>query len=108
MIRTRLVAALVLVLSASIFHSGADLPPVHVTARVIDGATRTAVSDAVITVGASTVRTDSQGRFALEAAADAAMHARAAGYLRTDVAVASLRGPDAEIRLTPFQPKALY
>jgi hypothetical protein len=108
MIRTRLLAALVLALSASLFHSGADLPPVRVAGRVIDAITRAPISDAILTVGASTVRTDSDGRFALDAAEGAAIHARAAGFLRTDMPVASLRGPDADIRLTPFRPKALY
>jgi hypothetical protein len=108
MIRARLLAALVLVLSASLFHSGADRPPVHVTGRVVDAVTRAPVSDAILTVGANTVRTDSQGRFTLDAAEGTAIHARAAGYLRTDAAVASLRGPDREMRLTPFRPKALY
>jgi hypothetical protein len=108
MIRTRLLAALVLALSASLLHSGADLPPVRVAARVVAAITRAPVSDAILTIGASTVRTDAQGRFAIEAAEGAAIHARAAGYLRTDVAAAAVRGPDAEIRLTPFRPKALY
>jgi hypothetical protein len=79
-----------------------------VAARVVDAITRAPVSEAILTVGASTVRTDSQGRFAIEAAEGAAIHARAAGYLRTDVAVTSLRGPHAEVRLTPFRARALY
>jgi hypothetical protein len=108
MIRARLLAALLLVVSAPLFHSGADSPPVHIAARVVDAVTRAPVADAVLTIGASTVRTDSQGRFAFDTAEGAAIHARAAGYLRADAPVLSLRGPDTEIGLTPFRPRALY
>ena len=108
MIRTRLVAALLVVLPASLFHSGADLPPVRVSAGVVDATTRTPVSDATLTIGEGAVRTDSLGRVAFDAAEGATIHARAAGYLRADIPVQSLRGPDAEIRLTPFRPRALY
>jgi len=107
MIKSRLLASLLL-LSASLFHSSADLPAIHVSARVLDAITRTPISDAILTIGLSTLRTDSHGRFALDAAGGAAIHARAGGYLRADIQVQSLRGPDAEIRLTPFRPRALY
>jgi hypothetical protein len=107
MIKSRLLAALLL-LSASLFHPGADIPSIHVSARVLDATTRTPISDAILTTGASTVRSDSRGRFTLDVAEGAAIHARAAGYLRADIQVESLRGSDAEIRLTPFRPRALY
>lgn len=107
MIRTRL-AALLLVLFASLFHSGADVAFVRVGARVVDALTRAPVPEAVLTVGASTFRTDSQGLFALDAVEGAVIHARAPGYLRSETPVHALRAPDAEIRLAPFRPKALY
>jgi hypothetical protein len=102
-------AASLLVLSVSLAHSDADVPSRRVAGRVIDAATGTPVSDAILTVGATTARTDSQGRFALDAGEGTAIHARAAGYLRAAVATtAALRRPDAEICLRPFRPKALY
>jgi len=101
-------AALALVLSASLFHSGADTSSIRVNARVVDGTTHDRILDAIITVGASTIRPDAQGLFTLDAEAAAVVRARAPGYLRASVPVDTLRGPDAEIRLMPFRPKALY
>jgi len=107
MMRTRW-AALLLLMSASLSHSGAELAPVRVTGRVVDAVAGTSVSDAVLTVGADTVRADARGLFELDTVDGAAIHVRAPGYLRTEALVDALRGPEAQIRLTPFQPKALY
>jgi hypothetical protein len=108
MIRNVSVAVVLLVLSNSIFQSALKLPAVHVTARVVDAVTRKPVADAIVTIGTNAVRTEAQGRIEIDVAGSPAIHARAAGYLRTDVQVESLWSTDGEIRLTPFRPRALY
>ena len=108
MMRTRLLAALVLVVFTSFSHSGSDQPSIHLDGRVIDAITRGPVSGAILTVGATTVQTDAVGRFGLDLAAGATIHVRAAGYRRMDLTATSLGGSDTDIRLTPLRPKALY
>ncbi len=70
--------------------------------RVIDAVTGAAVAGATITAGAQIAVSDAQGRYRLDAAAGAALQARAPGYRREAAATAD------PIRLTPLQPKALY
>ena len=81
---------------------------IEIDGGVIDAVTRAPIADAIVTIGTTTSRTDANGRFALDAVGSAVIHARAAGYLREDIQVNSLGSPQAEIRLTPFRPRALY
>lgn len=103
----RLFAPLFLAVFASVSHFGAG-PAVKVAARVVDAATRAPIADAVITVGERRVGSDSNGLVTFDASDAGVVGARAPGYLRRSMPIQELRMPDAEIRLTPFRPKALY
>lgn len=84
-------------------------PPDHsrssmVSGRVIDATTRAPLTDAIVTAGDREFRTDSAGRFSIDAAQCDVMGFRAHGYSRTVVTIESLRGDDAQIALIPFRP----
>lgn len=79
-----------------------------VSGRVIDATTQLALADAIVTVGDREFRSDSGGRFSVDAAQCDVLRFRAHGYLRKDVAIEALRGADVQIALVPFRPKALY
>ena len=97
-------AAVFVAIVASALHSGAET--VH--ARVADALTGMPIADAIVTLDRTSVRTDPQGLFAVDAAEETIVRVRAPGYLRNEVAAHRLREPNAEIRLTSFRPKALY
>ena len=104
----RILATLLLLLSASLFDPGAKAPAVPVSGRVVDAATRAPIPDAVLTAGASAIRPNVQAAFAFDAAGASVIRVRAPGYLRTEVPIQALRAPNAEVALKPFRPKAIY
>lgn len=89
-------------------YAGAANRAVRINGRVVDSTTRAAIADAIVTSGDKEFRSDSDGRFALDAAETDAVRVRAHGYARSEVKLQTLRTRDAEVRLTPFRPKALY
>jgi hypothetical protein len=101
-------AAAGLVFLASLLYVGPKIGAARVTGRVVDAASRGAVADAVVTVGDRAIRTDTSGRFVIDKVENVPIRARAAGYLRGDAAVETLRGEGGELRLTPFRPKGVY
>lgn len=108
MIRPPVLAVLLLARLAFLSACAATDPPVRVSARVVDAATRTPIADAILITGDREIRSDSHGFFVLDAPDTGTIRVRAHGYLRADVAVQALRDPEAEIPLKPFRPKALY
>ena len=108
MIRPRLIVTLLLASFTSLFNPGAPVPAIRVSARVVDAASRIPITDAILTLGDRESRSDVRGFFTLDAPETATIRARAAGYLRADLPAQALREPEAEIRLKPFRPKALY
>jgi hypothetical protein len=82
--------------------------PAHAyTGTVVDAATEAPIGNAIVTLGDLTVRTGANGRFAIDGPGDE-IGFRAYGYQRRSVPAASFRAGSAEVRLTAFQPKALY
>jgi hypothetical protein len=75
--------------------------------KVVDSQTKGPVEDAIITLGAEVVHTGKDGAFRIEGSGDT-LKLRAPGYARREAAASELSGPDPEILLTPFQPRALY
>jgi hypothetical protein len=108
MIRHALVALVLLALLAWRPRAATSGDPVRVDGRVVDAVTRTAIADAILTIGDTELRTDPQGRFAFDVPDADLLHVRAHGYLRADMAIRALRQPHAEVSLKPFRPKALY
>ena len=107
MIQPLIVPLVVLLLgwfTASPDHSRSSM----VGGRVIDATTRAPLTDAIVTAGDREFRTDSAGRFSIDAAQCDVLGFRAHGYLRKLVVIESLRGADAQIALIPFRPRALY
>jgi hypothetical protein len=82
--------------------------PPAVSGRVIDATTRAPLADAIVTAGDREFRSDSRGRFAVDAAQCDVIRFRAPGYSRRDVPIGTLRGTETDIALTAFRPKALY
>lgn len=74
--------------------------------RIVDAATGTGISDATITIGDHVVQADKDGGFHSDNINEP-VRARAPGY-RAATAQATFWQGDATLRLTPFQPKALY
>jgi hypothetical protein len=98
-----------LALLAGSWSVAPGVPPLRVNGRVVDAATGKGIPNAIVTAGSSEHRSDGSGNFVVDDAGSAlVIRARAAGYLRTDVQTQAIRAPRAEIRLTPFRPKALY
>lgn len=108
MIRPQMLALLLLALFAGRYAGTTDDPPGRVTGRVVDAVTRTPIADAIVTTGDKERRSDPHGAFAIDAADTEVVRVRARGYTRTNVALPALREADAEVRLTPLRPKALY
>jgi hypothetical protein len=75
--------------------------------KIVDATTGAAIGDAVVTLGGSPVKSTADGRFHVDGSA-AEVQARAAGYRATAVAVSALASSNGTIRLTRFEPKALY
>lgn len=75
--------------------------------QVVDAATCRPIEGAVVTVGASTVRTDAAGVFTLPAPA-AGLHVRAPGYGKLALNDSDAHLKSVDVRLQPFTPKALY
>ncbi|MGA3401654.1 MAG: putative glycoside hydrolase [Acetobacteraceae bacterium] len=74
--------------------------------RIVDATTGAGVAGATVTLGDRIVQTDQAGRFDSEAATQ--VQARAPGYRSASMAAAAFWQGDATLRLTQFQPKALY
>ena len=103
-----IVAAVFLVLLASLRACTANDPPVRVNARVVDAASDAPIAGAILTIGDREIRSDSGGFVTVDAPDTGVIRVRAQGYLRSDVGVEALRGAAPEIRLKAFRPKALY
>jgi hypothetical protein len=85
--------------------------PAHATAyttgRVVDFFTGKPVKGALVTSSNDVVLTDEKGAFAVTAVSNK-VGVRAPGYGRTERIVLPLNGVPQEIKLIPFNPKALY
>jgi hypothetical protein len=108
MMARRLMPTLLLILAAWFASASGEPPSRGVTVRIVDGVTGAPIADAIVTVGATALRADAKGRVAVSAAGGDAVRARAAGYLRAESPAQALAGPEPQIRLRPFRPKALY
>jgi hypothetical protein len=108
MIRPPAFALLLLALFAWESVVATATPTLRVNGRVVDSVTRMPLADAILTGGDKELRSDPLGRFVLDVAGADVVHVRAYGYARADMTVQALRTPDAEVRLMPFRPKALY
>jgi Uncharacterized conserved protein len=108
MIRPPVFALQLLALLAWLCACAANDPAVRVNPRVIDAVSRAPIADAIITTGNTQTRSDSHGFFLLDGNDTDVVRVRAPGYLRANIPVQSLSTPDADIRLKPFRPKALY
>jgi len=108
MIRPPALALLLLALLPRLYAGTTNDPALRVNGRVVDAVTRTPIADAILTTGDKALRSDPHGLFVLDVANADVVHVRAHGYARADVALQALRTPDAEVRLKPFRPKALY
>jgi len=108
MIRPPALALLLLALLPWLYAGTTNEPALRVNGRVVDAVTRTPIADAILTTGDKELRSDPQGLFVLDVADADVVRVRAHGYVRTDVALQALRTADAEVRLKPFRPKALY
>jgi len=75
--------------------------------KIVDATTGFGIADATVTLGGSSARSDGDGHFHLDGSA-AAVQARAPGYRATAVPVDTLSSSNGAIRLTRFEPKALY
>ena len=74
---------------------------------VIDGSTHRPVEQAFVTLGHTVTKTDSNGSFTIDGPGDA-LGVRAYGYARQSVEASKLGSASYEVKLMPFQPKALY
>ncbi|HMK56114.1 MAG TPA: putative glycoside hydrolase [Dissulfurispiraceae bacterium] len=79
------------------------------TGRVVDASTGKALAGAIVTLdGQETLLADENGQFQIKPTVKK-VAARAYGYTRADIELASLRSnAPAELSLKPFLPKALY
>ena len=108
MIRPPALALLLLALLPWLYAGATNQPALRVSGRVVDAVTRTPIADAILTTGDKELRSDPHGLFVLDVADADAVHVRAYGYVRWDVALQALRTADADVRLKPLRPKALY
>lgn len=108
MIRLRALALLLLALLPWLHAGAAYGPALQVNVRVVDAVTRRSIADAILTTGNKELRSDPHGFLSLDLADTDVVRVRAQGYVRADVPAQALRTPGAEVRLTPFRPKALY
>ncbi len=74
--------------------------------RVVDAATGAPLAAATVIVAGQAAKLDEAGHFSIPAEGDRVM-ARAPGYRAATVSLATITGP-VELRLAPFQPRALY
>lgn len=102
------IATLLLAVLPWLYAGAASDPALRVNGRVVDAVTRMPIPGAILTTGDKEIRSDPQGFFLLDVADVEVVRVRAPGYLRADAPVQALRTPEAEVRLTPFRPKALY
>jgi hypothetical protein len=75
--------------------------------KIVDATTGSAISDATVTLGSVVVKGAADGRFHVEGSAPA-IQARAAGYRAAAVTIGAFASSNGTIRLTRFEPKALY
>jgi len=97
------IAVLPLVLALSFLFA----PPLlaqPLSGRVVDAASGIPIADARITAGGTVADTDATGHFALDPGAGRQITVRAPGYWRSRLLA---QGP-LEVRLTRFEPRALY
>ncbi len=74
---------------------------------VVDAKSKEPVEGALITLATEVAHTGKDGTFRIEGAGDT-LKLRAPGYARREIATSDLSGPNPEIPLTSFKPKALY
>ena len=108
MIRPPALVLLLLALLPWLYPGTTNEPALRVNGRVVDAVTRTPIADAILTIGDKELRSDPQGLFVLDVADADVVRVRAHGYVRADVALQALRTADADVRLKPLRPKALY
>ena len=75
--------------------------------KVVDATTGAAIADAAVTLGGAVAKSAADGRFHLDGSANT-VQARAPGYRATTMPVDTLATSSGTIRLTRFEPKALY
>jgi len=75
--------------------------------KVVDAKSKEPVEGALITLATEVAHTGKDGTFRIEGAGDT-LKLRAPGYARREIATSELTGPNPEVPLTPFKPKALY
>jgi hypothetical protein len=75
--------------------------------QIVDATTGLGIGGATVTLGDRIVQTDNDGHFQADAG-NAPVMARAPGYRAVTTAATEFWGGDARLKLTPFQPKALY
>lgn len=81
-----------------------------ISGKVLDASSGLPIPAAIVTLQQQTARSDEHGGFRLETA-DAAvgmLGVRAIGYQRSNIPLPEPRGQELTLRLTPFQPKAVY
>lgn len=75
--------------------------------KVVDATTKSAIADAIVTLGDKATTSDASGSFHVDGSA-AEVFARAPGYRASAVPVSRLTSPGSVVSLTPFEPNALY
>jgi len=75
--------------------------------KIVDAASGSAIANATVILGKALAKSDMAGRFHFDGSAPE-LEARAPGYRATSVKVSSLSTSGGTVRLTPFEPKALY
>jgi len=74
---------------------------------VVDAKSKEPVEGALITLATEVAHTGKDGTFRIEGTGET-LKLRAPGYARREIATSELIGPNPEMPLTPFKPKALY
>ena len=103
MVMTKNLLAILGVIGALLLSCGAAA----IDGTVTDLQSGMPIADALVTAGQNVVRTDARGAFRIDAAGPR-LAARAPGYGRAEQAITPGAVGPLEIRLVPFQPKALY
>ncbi len=96
------IRAIFLLLAASYVAFGAD-----VSGRVIDSSSGLGIRDAMVTSGATVLRTDANGQFRLPASG-AQVFARAYGYGRAAASLDAQGRGSVVLKLAPITPRAVY
>ena len=100
------VSLLFFLLLWSISNSVSALTPLYV-GTVLDAESRKPIENAFVTLGATVVRTDPNGRFAINGRGGQ-LGIRAYGHVRREVPLVNFNRDRSVFTLSPFIPKALY